>query len=199
MNAVYRPTPQRRKSRCSLALKDIVAVVPPPPKPLEIGGPEVWKTVEHELGVKLPTDYKQFVLAYGTGIIGDFLMVVTPYAKSQYLNLVLVVKALSAINRELKESEGDRFPFSIFPDSHGLLPWGKDQNGNGYYWLTKGKPNQWPVVVRAARDPRWQQVAYSMTTFLAKALQREIKCEVWPKDFPDKRKAKHFQFKSFES
>jgi hypothetical protein len=31
------------------------------------------------------------------------------------------------------DSEGKRFPYDIFPDSPGLLSWGKDENGNGYY------------------------------------------------------------------
>jgi hypothetical protein len=178
-----------------MAIEELLTVVPAPEKATETGSKTKWSKVEKDLGVALPADYKEFVSRYGTGLLSGFIRVFNPFAKSEYTNLVASVRRIGATNQMLRASEGARFPYSVFPDPAGLLPWGTDDNGNYYYWLTRGEPDHWPVVVGAGRHAKWQQFDVSMTTFLGKGLTREIDCQIWPDDFPNDAdpKTHHFQ------
>lgn len=167
-----------------MALSELTKVVPPPAKPKKVPKAPRWDLIEKKLGTKLPSDYRAYCEHYGQGLFGNFAFVYTPFTGD---DSALVPEALgtAAILRDLKESEGDQqVPYDIYPDSPGLLLWGGDQNGNRYYWLTKGARNKWPVVVLESRGPRSQQFDMPMTTFLAKALAKAIRVKVWPKDFP---------------
>jgi hypothetical protein len=168
-----------------MALEELLATIPAPEHASEVEKIADWAAIEEEVGAKLPADYKDCVREYGSGVLADFIRIFNPFSASEYTNLVASVNRIGQICRQLKESEGSRFPFDIFPTSPGLLPWGTDDNGNWYFWLTEGAPNDWPVVVGAGRNPRWQRFDCSMTTFLTKALKREIVCKLWPSDFPD--------------
>ena len=48
--------------------------------------------------------------------------------------------------RETERDWPHRVPYPIYPDQPGLLPWGNDENGNDYYWLTEGAPDTWRVL-----------------------------------------------------
>jgi hypothetical protein len=66
-----------------------------------------------------------------------------------------------------------------------LLPWGTDENGNTLHWLTEGVPNDWPVIAES-HDGEIERFDMSMTTFLAKALTREIRPKhIWYWPFAD--------------
>ena len=69
--------------------------------------------------------------------------------------------------------------YNAFPTKPGLLPWGEDDNGCTMYWLVEGPPNDWPIIVNPPRYSEYQQFHLSMTTFLAKAFTRQLKCILW--------------------
>lgn len=49
---------------------------------------EKWNEIELILGIKLPTDYKQFINTYGVGSVNDFLWVLNPFTQNMNLNLI---------------------------------------------------------------------------------------------------------------
>lgn len=179
-----------------MAIDELTAFVEIPKTPSEVPAKPNWEKIEKKIGLKLPSDYKNFVITFGSGLLGSFVYVFNPFSKNEGIELTAGITSLCKTLKQLKAHEGEReVPFPIYPDTPGLLPWGGDENGNGYYWLTDGKPDQWPTIVCAGRDSRWQKFDMSMTTFLAKSLQGEIKCKIWPSDVTTSKRRRS----SFES
>ena len=54
----------------------------------------------------------------------------------------------------------------------GLIQFGHDSNGNQLYWLTEGKPNQWPIVVHDCRQG-YETFQGPMTRFFVSAFQEK--------------------------
>jgi len=50
-------------------LDDLKLVLPPPKRPASAPVDCDWGEIERELGLKIPHDYRAFVLTYGDGII----------------------------------------------------------------------------------------------------------------------------------
>lgn len=172
-----------------MSIKELTAIIRPPQKPVEVPKNPNWNKIEKKLGVPLPSDYRDFVVTYGTGTLGRFVIVCNAFSTIEGGALIPMVKYDCDILRSLRESEGnEQVPFDIHPHRPGLLPWGGDENGNSFYWLTEGKPDAWPCVVGEGRGKRWQTFEMRMTTFLAKAFNRDIKVSVWPRTFPNLRR-----------
>jgi hypothetical protein len=66
-------------------------------------------------------------------------------------------------------------PYPVFPEKGGILPWGRDENGNDYSWLTEGLPDLWKVVQNNVRGKGYALHECSMTGFLVGVLEGRIK------------------------
>jgi SMI1-KNR4 cell-wall len=134
-----------------MAIEDLLAVVPPPARPIDPGDPAAWPKVEQALGTKLPSDYRDYGLRYGSGVLGHNIFVYNPFSPF-YLG---DVKNTCQLFGQMHEVEEDYFPHAVFPSSPGLLPWASDSNGNHYFWLTEGEPDQWPVLFWPRNGDEW--------------------------------------------
>jgi hypothetical protein len=152
------------------SLSKLLALVPPPKRPKEVGAPARWARAEAKLGVQLPDDYRQFVHAYGSGLFAGFYVIHTPCAKNPYANLVEYVRL---IGPHIESHE--RLPFAVHPARPGLLVWGHDENGNYYYWLTKGDPDRWTVVTESVRGTGFAKHRCSMVEYLLRVQQIKIR------------------------
>src|SRR6266704_1970342 len=121
-----------------MSIERLKALVAPPVQPFEVGTLDQWQKVERELGTQLPSDYRDFVFTYGSGLFAQFYRIYNPFAASEFTALNTSVQRVCAAERETKRDWPDRVPYPIYPDQPGLLPWGNDENGNDYYWLTEG-------------------------------------------------------------
>jgi len=153
----------------------ITKLVHPPEKPLEVGTFARWRKYEAQLGIKLPPDYRRFVFAYGSGLFADFYRIYNPFAASESTALVTKAKHVCDFNRESQRNFPERFPYPYFPEPGGLLPWGNDENGNDYFWLTQGAPSKWVVVQDENRGKGIRVQPYTMTAFLVAILQRKTR------------------------
>lgn len=145
-----------------MPIKQLVALIAPPKKPLDSEGN--WRAAEVVVGAAFPPDFRELITRYGTGaFFRGFLTVYNP----------LTVEGLACIKQDEKIYRMNReglypCPFPIHPDSPGLLPWGRDENGNGYFWLTKGKPEKWSVVFLGhGHEDQPLQFRTDITGFLA--------------------------------
>lgn len=164
-----------------MSLNSLLTVLPPPQNPVEVPTAETWNATEMQLS-RLPDDYKAFVDRFGTGNISGFIWILNPASQNRYLNLLVEMKPILSALRELRES-GEPCPYPLYPEPGGLLPFGKSDNGDALYWLTIGQPEQWPIVVNAARDPAYEKFECDMTDFLAGILNRRIHCSIFPEGF----------------
>lgn len=158
-----------------MSLAELMQLVPPPDEPFEVGTLKQWRSVEKKLGTELPTDYREFVFAYGSGLFAGLYRVYNPFAASEYTALIPSAERVCGYNRVSQQSDPERFPYPYFPEAGGLLPWGNDENGNDYFWLTEGSPSEWVVVQDNNRGEGIRVQPYTMTAFLVAILERKVK------------------------
>jgi hypothetical protein len=148
-----------------MSVEFLATVAPPPASPLSNGPLEQWDILQARLGLRLPTDWLAYGQCYGSGGFEGGLTVCNP----------LHTGAPEWIEYEL----GFQLPPPLHPAVPGFLPWGSDDNGNHYGWLTDGEPDQWPVVfVGHEYEDIAERHDGPMTAFLARMFLGELP-DVW--------------------
>jgi hypothetical protein len=143
---------------------DLIGIAPPPEWRVDAGSPEQWEEVERALGTVLPGDYKVIINTYGTGEFNDLFAMFNPFSSSEGMNLLwqagipdcLVedeeLGRVYPLGSDLENYQLSRIdypelcPFPPYPEPGGLLPLGGDTNGGSAYWLTEGRPDDWPLI-----------------------------------------------------
>ncbi len=145
-----------------MALRDLVRLVPPPEHPLDTE--EGWRVPEIILGTTFPPDFMALIERYGSGrFFSSFLHVFNPLTLEGLVFLKNSEQIYNSLHHPL-----DPLPLATHPASPGLLFWGSDVNGCDYAWLTKGKPEKWPVVYLGRGDAAYpRQYRMTITRFLA--------------------------------
>lgn len=159
-----------------MSIDKLTALITPPEAACEnqiIDGFAQFKT---DSGFSLPKDYCDFITCYGSGLFADFYFVYNALSSNKDLALRPNVEAISKIEREMKEQFGSEYaPYELYPNSPGLLPWGGDENGNVYFWLTAGEPDEWPVVQNEVRGSGYRlHEKCGLTEFFARVLSGDI-------------------------
>jgi len=158
-----------------MTIENLVKVVPPPAAPDEpFSGP--WEPIEAELGTPLPEDYKDFVRLYGCGSFMEFLGIHVPRCRSPYVRFESEVRAMHAAL--LSDEE---LPYPLWPDPGGLIVFGKTDFGDYLFWLPRGAPADWSVVVWGRGLWNFEVFDCDLSDFLAGVATGEIV----PEEFPD--------------
>jgi len=169
-----------------MSIEKLVNVLRLPKEPIETGDWSKWPAIEQSIGISLPTDYKKFINKFGSVDIGKIFIIYNPFSSNKYLNLVQRIDEGLYALRYLKKKYGDsECPYALFPESDGLLPWGISDNGDGLYWLTKGHPDNWIIVLNEARDPEYEEHNVSLTGFLTSLISGKANSNILPFDFLD--------------
>lgn len=147
-------------------------------------GPVVdWKAVEAELGTALPVDYRALAGTCSDVDIGGFLSVFPPLSSSEdVFSLREFAEQTLGTLRKLREDLPAEVSHPLFPEQGGLLPWGVTDNNDFLWWLTRGEPDDWPVVVTDVGQ--WWTHEGNMQSFLVGVLRKRIHCPLFPDDFP---------------
>jgi len=136
-----------------------------------------WEPIEAELGTELPQDYKDLVRVYGQGVFMEFLEIHVPKSWSPYVRLVPEVRATAQVFASFE----DDMPYSFWPSREGLLAFGKTDFGDYLFWLTRGQPEDWRVVVWGRGFQQFEAFDRNLTDFLAGVAAGGI----LPDDFPE--------------
>ena len=160
----------------------LLKLVPPPAMPLFPGSASQWLDAESRLGTSLPEDYKWYVQHYGSGRMDDFLQVFNPFTPNLFCQLSLSPESAAGFRldalREWRRGEfADLFPFPAYPEPCGLLPWGETDGSIWLYWMTKGSPNEWKVVVEYPSPYVFFVFDETLTSFLEGVISRRITCK----------------------
>lgn len=158
-----------------MSIDELKQLIVPPAQPCEVGTLAQWRIIEDRLGTKLPCDFREFVFAYGSGLFARLYCVYNPFSSSEYVALIPQGVRVCDYNRESQKSFPLRFPYPYYPETGGLLPWGNDENGNDYFWLTEGPPDKWVVVQDNNRGEGIRLQPYSLTGFLVAILRQNVK------------------------
>ena len=168
-----------------MAISDLTAVVPPPQDENPVTQAD-WDAVEHELGLRLPDDYKDVVRIYGDGTFGDFIHLYQPTSPNNPDHDLANRRRidLDAL-RSIQEDFPEDVPYRL-TDPSELLPLGLTDNGDVIYWhLHNPKdPDAWTLVIGDSRDPEWDTFPGDVTSFLAQVLTGRTRISVFPAKFP---------------
>jgi hypothetical protein len=163
-------------------LERLRRLLPPPTDPVEAGRPDGWAAVEAALGTGLPSDFKAFTELYGSGKIDDFLYLFNPFTHGQDGNLVVEKDRVLAAYRQTRARFPERLALPPFPDEGGVLPLGRTDNGDELYWVTQGRPDQWPVMLLEARAALQEVHPMPVTGLLAALAANQLTSRVLPQD-----------------
>jgi hypothetical protein len=147
------------------ALDQLCVALLPPKNPYRAEGD--WVAVETALGLRLPSDYKAFITAYGSGVINGCLDVENPFnvrddIRAWWTNFAAFYHDLPKYGQEI--------PYPVFPAKEGLLPFGTLGDVNLLNWLTIGDPDRWPFVYYDATKGFFEVKGLSATEFLLEAV-----------------------------
>lgn len=157
----------------------LMQVLPKPKEAVEVGRPEEWAAVEGVLGVALPSDYKAYIDIFGTGLICNFIYVLNPFSSKESLNLIGRGKAILAGRQSIRVEFGqEAWPYPLYPEPGGLLPWGGTLNGDVLFWETEGDPAAWGIIINEVRSRHFESFQGPMTTFLHRIITREINSNI---------------------
>jgi hypothetical protein len=160
-----------------MAISELLKIVPPPAAPVENKNGGVWQRAQKALGTNLPGDYRELGLRYGSGKFCGYLGVINPLSTTFDSSVKYLLDTLRQMQRRRN------YPYAVFPEQPGLLPWGGDENGHMLHWLTEGLPDAWPVIIES-HEGELERFHMAMTTFLAKALTNELRpTHIWNTPF----------------
>lgn len=153
-------------------LQRLVALTPPPAEP-EVSDID-WDVFQDRLSMRLPTDYKQLVEAYGLGAFGHFLWVNVPMCGNKNLDLAACnSESLDALR--YCQGYGEHVPYRIEAGREELFSWGGTDNGDTCYWVMAGDdPDSWTVTVNETRSDLWYPFDGGLAEFIFAALNQDI-------------------------
>ena len=132
-------------------LAELKKIIPPPKMPWCSKGD--WGNIQTEWEISLPNNYKQFIEVYGTGSLAREIAI---YNFLDPDDLVIVQDTLSRLcearqlmdERDITFENNHRsFPFPIYPESGGILPWAYGADGWDFLWLTESNSNNWSILI----------------------------------------------------
>ncbi|MFE4519233.1 hypothetical protein ACFRMQ_34205 [Kitasatospora sp. NPDC056783] len=137
-----------------------------------------WEAVEATYGRRLPSDYQEFMTAFGCGSVEQALYVQAPATTTAELtgNFVSTLPAGMLAD----EGAGDwRDPAQAgLHRLEDMLLWGLTEE-DFLCWVTSDEnPDQWPVAVYSRFHAAWSVYPYGMAEFLLRLLRDGF--DEWP-------------------
>lgn len=151
------------------------------------GTNEMWNEFQNKEGIVFPQDYKSIINYYGTGGIGNFLWILTPFELDKNVNYKYRMNMILEAYIESKNKFPNDFQYEVFPNKNGLLPWGYTDNGDELFWKMKGNVNNWEIIVYESRSPIFYSYKMGLAEFLFKLISNEIKCDIFPEGILEQR------------
>ncbi|PNE18751.1 hypothetical protein B1H26_13035 [Amycolatopsis sp. BJA-103] len=143
-----------------------------------------WGEVERRLGTSLPLDYRDFCEEFPALYFDSHITILHPGANSIHGNLLQKGCGILGEWQHIEKMPGLDLPYSIFPSSGGLLPWGYDDDNGQYFWRTEGALKDWTIVI--FESFQWWEHAGGFFDFWSSLVLRKISPPVLPGGFPSK-------------
>ncbi|MET9387673.1 hypothetical protein ABZY09_43380 [Streptomyces sp. NPDC002928] len=111
--------------------------------------PNDWNEVEQHIGTALPSDFKTFLNAYGSGVLSGELVVFHPHGSSPLLERMRTTHEMFTDRRDraLRRGDSQHIPYPFHPAAGGLISWGYDYSGDEHFFLPcDPNPALWKIV-----------------------------------------------------
>ncbi|MEU6584402.1 hypothetical protein [Nocardia sp. NPDC046763] len=162
------------------AVKQLNSIMPPIPLPPVVAPP--WIDIEHAMGVRLPTDYREFIDSYGDGQMNRSLSVFFPARRGPHRTSMAALSdrtaGLYASGFFDKFGIGDAEFARAKGKSAALLLWGQSKLGDLLFWSTDSEDaDRWTVTVflqETLEHRRWSHYDQGMAEFLVAVAERTI-------------------------
>ncbi|WP_157358570.1 hypothetical protein [Amycolatopsis sp. ATCC 39116] len=126
-----------------------------------------WPAIERSLGLELPAEYKEIAETFPRGEFQGAVKLIRPGDvdgdEDDYLGYF--AHRLQDM-REWRNDDPGRFPFPIYPEEGGLLPWGWTSRSALLFWRTTGSWDKWTVVVADPTFEKWVELDQGLCDFL---------------------------------
>ena len=163
------------------------SVVSPPHAPKEVGSSTDWGNLCNQLETKVPNDYEDIILAYGSGGFDEFLYLFNPFSTNDEFNLISRSEYLLSLYKELNELDEEVYPYPGYGSEYKLLPWASTANGDVLFWLYELDSKQSSTIaVNQSRTIRWELFSSTITEFLIDVLSSKTSVKAFPDSFPSK-------------
>ncbi|MFE2581545.1 SMI1/KNR4 family protein [Streptomyces sp. NPDC059378] len=132
-----------------------------------------WSAVEEAWELEFPSDYKNLIARYGEVVLGDYLSVMAPdtVTPDTWEQVDAARASMGYVTADTRGTWEDTEPTGIDAEPEELVTWGVASNASHFFcWLTRGKPEQWPVLVFTHDDDVWTQHDVGMAEFLVHLL-----------------------------
>lgn len=162
-----------------MTIKSLLKILSPPARNKRFASAVAWAKAEKTLGAPLPRDWRDFCINYGGGTIGGFAAIFNP---AEAASLKILQTLLRNYNEERERALTNmHFQYVLqlyvdddyFPQPMGLIPFGQTDQRQTFYFVRKGKPDQWPIAIWDDEMRTWHEHRKSLTTFLTALLQGE--------------------------
>jgi hypothetical protein len=131
-------------------------------------GLEAWEAIEAVAG-ELPSEYKQFVAAYGPGVIGDFLSVLHPQA-TEYTMLDLM-NAMGPLYQALVPK---RIPHDLYPRERGMVMWANTVEGDACFLIPRAN-GSWRIGVWFRQWASWEEYDQDVPSWLVSQVDGHLR------------------------
>ncbi|MFD5378668.1 SMI1/KNR4 family protein [Streptomyces griseoincarnatus] len=137
-----------------------------------LGLPVDWATVEEELGVPLPADYKELAEAFGGGVFSESVYFMGCGTSLSFDLPAQWRAALSAARDGTYGSVSAAGPYDAYtPGGKGIVTWGSTEWADQYCWLIDAeRPCEYPVLARSHDPGPWYRYDMSTAEFLHRVL-----------------------------
>ena len=159
-----------------MSIRHLIQIEPPPATPVGIGGPHLWQQLTLQNGLSLPRDYMSYIDNYGSGGWYDEVGIYSPFFAPR--GLLEEHEQMREHYTEIQARVPTRLPFPLFSAQDGLLLLGGDCDGNYLYWLCRGSPEEWPLLLYAPGYYELEQFDIPLTEWLIRWLTGELRSKL---------------------
>ncbi len=146
-----------------MSLKQLQQIIPPPADPIYPGGYSDWTKLKSRPVPELPKSLFDITEHYGSGrFFQGSLEVMNPFDPDYQR---FVDQKLAAL-KLLREQTPEYYPYAPYPEELGVLPFGHDDNGNLFFWLTTGKVDSWSIVCNSESGYWEKPIRHKVPDFL---------------------------------
>jgi hypothetical protein len=127
-----------------------------------------WRAVQKSLGLPIPQDFKELIHRFPRGQFQRSITLSVPEDHGSGIELIGSLELVLEDMRQWRQDEPERFPYPIYPEKDGLVPWAAGSHGETFFWLADGPdPDQWQVVGCEFSEMLWERFPMSATRFIS--------------------------------